>query len=225
MITFSFYVTAGGKLEQMFSSSTRRQAAAMAMVLPFAAVGDALLGVASAVLSLLPTNRDTQLANYERFAKLTAPLGTIIPIGFVLLCIHPDPKAALGSDMDEKSEIVTHLLRPSNWLMEHAERFTRSSHRIRGHVLSRLCYLMMAVVAIATRALFLVVGLFAAPLALVHGAKNVRYNYLTVCGFAAPAVVKDLLQITLKFINPWINTPPALSRKRKRLGRAVKMPL
>lgn len=202
MIPFSFF----DKLSQAIGdsvSSPRKCAAVLAVLTPFASVGDALLGVASAFLTLLPLGHVQQQRNYERFSKQISTLGWIIPIAYVLRCINPNAFPDKDKEYQAARPPILQWIEKQLAGMEAATcELAASSDPFKRHVTARVGYLARTAFFVVMRAFLLAVGPFALLMALTCKADNFHYNALAFTGFAAPAVVGDLLKCALRCINP-----------------------
>lgn len=201
----SFCCSDALQLKTEIIQSQHCRAAVHTVLMPLAAVGDALLGVASAFLTLLPKTFLTQLMpafpsssdNYRQFSQQMGFLKNIIPIHHILQWINPDVPL-------EGHKILSQARFPERFLREHIRQFVASDNPVALYV-ARVSYLALAVVLVAQRAFLFVVGLVAAPMAIAHGAKNPVYNQMAIMGLSTPLVVRDLLDCVLKYLDPRLN--------------------
>lgn len=182
----------------------RPQNAVRLVAYPLAAAGDALLGLGSAFLSLLPLEGRT--ANFTQCQDLTNFLKHLLPIRFLLECINP--RAPFPSSCKTKTH-VQFIVRPTidttsshkpwfyyseegiigvrsrNFFMNVALDLRKSKNLFHKHVSTRGCYLLMAITAIVARSLDLIVGVVAAVVAIALLGTNGSMNNLAVCGLSA----------------------------------------
>lgn len=196
-------------------SPERQRAAVHAVLMPFAAVADALGAVRFAFQTLLPPGYTDQQTNYARCCHQISMLGQIIPVRWVLRCINPNAFPLAVKTIEEYKATVHPILQwyeqGNAFLNTSIRELAASQNLLKRHVAARMVCLALAIYSVVARAFLLVVGSFALLIALAHKADNPRYNVLATACLETPGVIGDLLTCALLCINPSLSSEESLN--------------
>jgi len=95
---------------------------------------------------------------------------------------------------------------PSEYLKSKARECYDSRNLLKRHLISRLTYILLAIVCLITRVIDGIISIPAAGFSILSGGEFGLLNNLAYRTLQAPGIINDLFYCTLKFINPWART-------------------
>lgn len=162
---------------------------------------DSLLGLGVGIVAIATLGRHKKI--YVQSMDSLQGFNTLLSLPFLNLLRTVQPHAEIYAPntlLKTESNSVTFRIR--NSIRNLARDCYNAEHVFQTQVASRLTYALYTLTCVVTRVADAIIGVLAAPCALITGGKYLWVNTYAYQGLHAPGIIKDLFYCVIKLISP-----------------------